>query len=96
MTRRTCGCLALWLSLGLQLRAERFLYPAQVVEIEDLTPDTKRVRFRLVNAQGFHFTPGQYTFLKVPEEYVRQWNERYRTTPGEVSRPYSLDRKSVV
>lgn len=90
MNRRTIGLLALWLSLGLQLHAEGFPYRAKVVEIEDLTHDTKRIRFRLVSAPGFQFTPGQYTFLKVPDDYVQQWNQRYHTTHKEVSRPYSF------
>ena len=90
MNRRTCGFLALWLSLGLQLRADGFPHSAKVVEIEDLTPDTKRIRFRLLDTPGFSFTPGQYTFLQVPDDYVRQWNERYQTTHREVARPYSF------
>src|SRR5688572_6589526 len=90
MNRRTLGLLALGLSLGLQLQAEGFPYRARVVEIEDLTHDTKRIRFRLMNAPGFKFTPGQYTFLKVPDDYVREWNQRYQTTHKEVSRPYSF------
>ena len=61
-----------------------------MIEIEDLTHDTKRIRFRLLDAKGFAFTPGQYTFLKVPDDYVKQWNARYKTTHGEIARPYSF------
>jgi Na+-transporting NADH:ubiquinone oxidoreductase subunit F len=90
VNRRTFGLLALWLGFAFQLQADRFPYNAKVVEIKDLTHDTKRIRFQLANAEGFQFTPGQYTFLKVPDEYVAQWNERYKTTHQEVSRPYSF------
>jgi NAD(P)H-flavin reductase len=90
MNRRTLGFLALGLALGWRLGAEQFPYRAQVVEIESLTHDTKRFRFRLREEKGFRFTPGQYTFLKVPDDFVREWNARYQTTHGEVSRPYSF------
>ena len=65
-------------------------FRAVVTEIEDLTHDTKRFRFRLSDVKGFAFTPGQYTFLKVPDDYVKQWNARYKTTHKDVSRPYSF------
>lgn len=90
LNRRALGFLVLWLSLAPRVPAEEFPYRAQVVAIEDLTHDTKRFRFRLQNAEGFRFTPGQYTFLKVPDDFVREWNERYKTKHGEVSRPYSF------
>jgi len=90
VNRRTLGFLALWLGLGFLLSAQPFRFRAQMVETEDLTHDTKRIRFRVADAQGFQFTPGQYTFLKVPEDYVREWNQRYGTKHGEVSRPYSF------
>jgi Na+-transporting NADH:ubiquinone oxidoreductase subunit F len=61
-----------------------------VIELENLTHDTKRIRLRLVNPKSFDFTPGQYTFLKMPGEFVQEWNERYKTTHGEISRPYSF------
>lgn len=90
VNRRRFGILALWLGFACQLEAERFSYKAKVVEIENLTHDTKRIRFRLVNADGFDFTPGQYTFFKVPDEFVTEWNARYKTTHAEVARPYSF------
>jgi Na+-transporting NADH:ubiquinone oxidoreductase subunit F len=61
-----------------------------VVETEDLTHDTKRIRFRVADASGFEFTPGQYTFLKVPDEFVAEWNQRYQTAHKQVARPYSF------
>jgi Na+-transporting NADH:ubiquinone oxidoreductase subunit F len=82
--------LALWFSFGHELRADGFPFRGTVVEIKQLTHDTKWIRFRLVDATGFHFTPGQYTFLKVPDDFVKQWNERYRTTHEEVARAYSF------
>jgi len=90
MNRRAFGLLALSVGLAFQVKADRFPYGAKVVAIEDLTPDTKRIRFRLVDGEKFQFIPGQYVFLKVPEEYVKRWNERYKTTHDEVSRPYSF------
>src|SRR5688572_28787486 len=90
LNRRTFGLLALWLGAGLDLRGGEYPYRAQVSEIEDLTHDTQRIRLRLLDANGFSFTPGQYTFLKVPDDYVKQWNLRYKTSHKEVARPYSF------
>ena len=90
MNRRVFGLLALSLGLAFQLKADRFPYQGKVVAIEDLTHDTKRISFRLVDGERFQFTPGQYVLLKVPEEYVKGWNERYKTTHEEVFRPYSF------
>ena len=42
-----------------------------MLAIEDLTHDVKRVRLVLLNPGGFAFKPGQFVFLKVPEEFVR-------------------------
>ena len=50
----------------------------------------KRVRLVLLNPGGFAFKPGQFVFLKVPEEFVQEWNVRYETTHGSVFRPYSF------
>jgi Na+-transporting NADH:ubiquinone oxidoreductase subunit F len=58
--------------------------------IDDLTHDTKRIRFRLTDQAGFRFTPGQFAFLKVPDDFVAKWNERYKTTHKEIARPYSF------
>jgi Na+-transporting NADH:ubiquinone oxidoreductase subunit F len=81
---------ALSAALGPRLRAEQFPHRARVVEIEDLTHDTKRIRFRLIDPKGFRFTPGQYLFLQVPDAFVAKWNERYRTSHKEVARAYSF------
>jgi Na+-transporting NADH:ubiquinone oxidoreductase subunit F len=88
LNRRTFGLLCL--CSGLSLAAGDYPYRAKVTEIEELTHDTRRIRFKLLDAKGFTFTPGQYTFLKVPDEYVRQWNARHSTTHKEVARPYSF------
>lgn len=90
MNRRTWAWIALATALGPHLRGEQFPHRARVVEIEDLTHDTKRIRFRLVDQQGFQFTPGQYLFLKVPDAFVTKWNERYKTSHKEIVRPYSF------
>jgi Na+-transporting NADH:ubiquinone oxidoreductase subunit F len=88
MNRR--GFLALAVAFPVRLLAEEFPHRAKVVEIEDLTHDTRRIRFRLADAKGFQFTPGQYTFLKVPDDYVTEWNARYKTAHKEIARPYSF------
>src|SRR5687768_122789 len=82
--------MALSAALSPQLHSEQFPHRARVVEIEDLTHDTKRIRFRLLDQKEFRFTPGQYLFLKVPETFVVKWNERYKTNHKEVVRPYSF------
>lgn len=90
MNRRTLAFLALPVILGAQLTAQEFPHRARVVEIEDLTHDTKRIRFRLPDAKGFQFTPGQYTFLRVPDEFVTEWNGRYKTSHKQIARAYSF------
>ncbi len=80
----------LCLGLSSQVLALDFPHQARVVEITDLTHDVKRVRLVLLNPDGFVFKPGQFVFLKVPEEFVQEWNTRYRTTHGSVFRPYSF------
>src|SRR5688572_15878341 len=89
LNRRAFALLALWLDV-FGLWAGEYPYRAKVSEIEELTHDTKRIRFRLQDAKGFTFTPGQYTFLQVPDDYVKQWNARYKTSHREVARPYSF------
>ena len=80
----------LFLGLGSQILAFDFPHRARVLEIEDLTHDVKRVRLVLLNPGGFAFKPGQFVFLKVPEDFVQDWNARYQTTHGSVFRPYSF------
>jgi hypothetical protein len=80
VTRRASIFLALGLSLGWLVQAEPFPYRATVASTEDLTQDTKVVRFRLADAEGFRFTFGQHTFLDAPEDYVREWNRGHGTT----------------
>ena len=91
----TMSCLTrlswlLCLGLGSQLLAFDFPHRARVVEITDLTHDVKRVRALLIDPAGFAFKPGQFVFLKVPEDFVQEWNARYGTTHGSVFRPYSF------
>lgn len=89
MTGRAWTLLFLATAFG-PLFGEQFPYRAKVAEVEDLTHDTKRIRFQLADAKGFRFTPGQYAFLRVPDEYVAEWNERYKTEHNEIARPYSF------
>lgn len=90
VNRRAFGRLAAAAVVAQRALAEDFPHRATVVEIEDLTHDTKRIRFHLNSPQNFQFTPGQYVFLKVPDEYVSEWNARYKTAHKEISRPYSF------
>src|SRR2546422_11142748 len=83
-------CLLIAFASQRSLHAELFEHKAKVVTIENLTHDTKLIRCRLAGAKGFQFAPGQYIFLKVPEDFVREWNERYKTSHTEVTRPYSF------
>jgi Na+-transporting NADH:ubiquinone oxidoreductase subunit F len=70
--------------------ADIYRYQARVQGITDLTHDTKRIRLQVADARGFTFKPGQYVFLKVPDEFVREWNQRYGTNHAVVARPYSF------
>jgi NAD(P)H-flavin reductase len=69
---------------------DHFPCSAKVVKIRDLTHDTRLIRFHLISPEGLQFTPGQYVFLKVPDDYVEEWNRRYETSHHAVSRPYSF------
>ncbi len=68
----------------------QFEYRAKVVKIEDLTHDVRRVGLQLASSEGFTFTPGQYTFVSIPEDFVKEWNQKYGTTHEQVFRPYSF------
>ena len=80
----------LCLGLGSQVLALDFPHRARVLAIEDLTHDVKRVRLTLLPPGEYSFKPGQFVFLKVPEEFIQEWNARYQTTHGSVFRPYSF------
>ena len=67
-----------------------FPYEARVTKLEDLNHNVKRVRMRLVNPEGFGFKPGQFVFLKIPDNHVREWNQKYQTSHENISRPYSF------
>ena len=67
-----------------------FEFKAEVVKIEDLTHNVRRVGLRLKSSKGFTFTPGQYTFVRIPKSFVKKWNQQYKTSHGEVFRPYSF------
>lgn len=88
--RRLVGALSVMgFALAGTLQAQ-FDYQAKVVKIEDLTHDVRRVRLELVDSEGFTFTPGQYTFVSIPEYFVKQWNQKYGTDHEEIFRPYSF------
>ena len=89
-TRLVLSGIVLWSWPALLAQTSLFSHQAKVVEIENLSHDVKRVRFRLIQAKGFDFTPGQYVLLQVPAEYIKQWNARYNTSRDFVVRAYSL------
>jgi Na+-transporting NADH:ubiquinone oxidoreductase subunit F len=66
-----------------------FPHTVTVAKVEDLTHDTKRVRFR-VQDQTLHFTAGQFVMLKVPKAFLEDWNKRYQTSHTQIARPYSF------
>ncbi len=76
------------LGLATSAGADSYPHPSRVERIEQLTHDVKRITFR---APGqFRFRPGQFVLLKVPDSYVRTWNQQYGTSHEQVSRPYSF------
>jgi NAD(P)H-flavin reductase len=68
----------------------RFPHLAKVESTERLTRDTKRVRFRVRDGDPFRFMAGQFVLLEVAEEFLREWNERYKTAHTQIARPYSF------
>jgi Na+-transporting NADH:ubiquinone oxidoreductase subunit F len=70
------------------LRAAGTFVQADVVQIESLTHDVKRVRVRL--PAGYAFQAGQFALIRVPSKFVDEWNVKYGTRHGEVRRPYSF------
>ncbi len=73
-----------------QLWAEDFPYQAKVTVIEDLTHNVKRIRLELAKGKAFNFKPGQYVYIQVPDDYIKEWNKRYQTSHKVVTRPYSF------
>ena len=69
--------------------AEAADFQAEVVKIEDLNFNVKRVRLR-ASDPGFHFEPGQFVLLRLPDPYLAEFNGKYGTEHKAVSRPYSF------
>ena len=69
-----------------QARADQ---QAQVVKIERLTHNVKRIRFKAAN-DDFTFQAGQFILLKLPDSYLRAFNKSHGTEHTSVSRPYSF------
>ncbi len=80
-----CSAAALLCS-GRALAAD---FHAQVVKVEDLNSDVKRIRLR-ASDDGFRFQPGQFVLLRLPDSYLEEFNSKYGTAHKAVSRPYSL------
>jgi Na+-transporting NADH:ubiquinone oxidoreductase subunit F len=67
-----------------------FPHAAKVHLVENLTHDTKLVRFQLLDGDLLHFTAGQFVILSVPESFLQEWNARYKTSYTAIARPYSF------
>ena len=78
-----CGSLS-------KLQARDFPNQAEVVKIEQLSHNVRRIRLKSRDASRFVFTPGQHVFLKPPQDYLAAFNERYKTSHKDVYRPYSF------
>ncbi len=65
-------------------------HPAQVVKVEDLTHDVKRIRFKAQEPGRFRFNAGQFVPLHLPESYLAEFNRRHGTSHKDVARPYSF------
>jgi len=77
---------------GEESRKETREFPrkARVIKIEALNHNIKRFRLAPEDAKSFVFTPGQHIHVKVPDDYLADFNKRYKTTHEEVYRPYSF------
>lgn len=80
-------CLAaVLLCPGIALTAD---FQAEVVNVEDLNINVKRVRLR-ASDPAFQFEPGQFVLLRLPDSYLAEFNGKYGTAHKDVSRPYSF------
>ena len=81
---------ALQLQLVAPVRAKDFPHRAEVLRTEDLTHNVKRIRLKLQTKKEFDFTPGQYVFIRIPEDFIAEWNQRWDTSHKQIRRPYSF------
>lgn len=70
------------------LAAQRSFFTAEVVSVTPLSHDVKRLRVRL--PKQYRFEPGQFALIRLPHSFVESWNAEYKTSHGEVTRPYSF------
>ncbi|MFN0172772.1 MAG: FAD-binding oxidoreductase [Bryobacteraceae bacterium] len=63
-------------------------HEARVMKVQELTHDTKLIRFKA--GRDFTFKPGQFVLLQVPPAFVEEWNAKYKTSHQQVRRPYSF------
>ena len=68
----------------------KFPHQAEVVRIEQLNHNIKRIRLKPTQPESFEFAAGQYVLLKPPADYINEFNARYGTTHQSVYRPYSF------
>ncbi|MCH2373818.1 MAG: FAD-binding oxidoreductase [Planctomycetes bacterium] len=87
---RFLGALILLMLIGVQVvEAREFPHKAEVVKIQELNYNIKRITFK-PKTDDFEFTAGQYIFVKAPESYIDAFNKTHGTDHGEISRPYSF------
>ncbi|HZT32425.1 MAG TPA: FAD-binding oxidoreductase [Bryobacteraceae bacterium] len=79
--------LLLFAAAGILQAAGGFV-EAEVVRIESLTRDVKRIRVKFPAA--YTFQAGQFALFRVPGKFVEEWNAKYGTRHSEVRRPYSF------
>jgi Na+-transporting NADH:ubiquinone oxidoreductase subunit F len=77
-------------SVPASAQSSKLPHVAIVESSESLTPDTRRIRFRLPDGDPYRFTAGQFVLLQVPDEFLREWNGRYQTAHTRIARPYSF------
>ncbi len=72
-----------------RLAAREFPHRIQVVGIENLTHNVKRITLKPQDPTTFTFTPGQHVFVKAPDKYIAEFQAKYPDGRKHTSRPYS-------
>jgi Na+-transporting NADH:ubiquinone oxidoreductase subunit F len=67
-----------------------FPHRAEVLSIEDLNHNIKRIRLKPTGPESFAFAAGQYVLLKPPVDYIADFNGRHGTSHKDVNRHYSF------
>lgn len=73
---------------ALPLLAQAPPVSAQVVAVDPLTHNVKRLRVRM--PKPYQFEAGQFALITVPAAYVSEWNSKHKTNHESIQRPYSF------